>query len=135
MNIGVRNKRRLALQREYYSDSISSFLDRSAQEILGILAERNEFALEQTQRDAWWEEIVILQRVLTPYRGQGNLCFEYSIPRMGQRIDVVAIIGSVIFVLSYLEYIFRQVEPVKLVFSPKSVLLTISLSKNFLQVA
>jgi len=89
------------MQREYYSNSIANFLDTNPQEILGILADNNEFALEQTQRDAWKHQIVILQDVLLPYRGQGSVCFEYSIPRMGQRIDVVAIIGSVIFVLEF----------------------------------
>ncbi|MBW8016248.1 MAG: DUF2075 domain-containing protein [Planctomycetes bacterium] len=89
------------MQREYYSNSIANFLDTNPQEILGILADSNEFALEQTQRDAWKQQIVILQDVLLPYRGQGSVCFEYSIPRMGQRIDVVAIIGAVIFVLEF----------------------------------
>lgn len=89
------------MQREYYSDSIANFLDTNPQEILGILATHNEFALEQTQRDAWQQQINILQDVLLPYRGQGSICFEYSIPRMGQRIDVIVIIGPVIFVLEF----------------------------------
>ncbi|MBI5676708.1 MAG: DUF2075 domain-containing protein [Nitrospirae bacterium] len=59
----------------------------------------NEFALEQSQRDAWLEEINILQAVLSHY--QGSIHFEYSIPRMGKRIDVVILIGPVIFVLEF----------------------------------
>ena len=47
-------------------------------------------SLEQTQRDAWLEEIDILKKVLS--RFDGSIYFEYSIPRMGKRIDVVLLI-------------------------------------------
>lgn len=87
------------MRREYYSDTISDFLQRSTEEILGRLAQANVFALEQTQRDAWLIEIRILRRVLQHY--SGSIYFEYSIPRMGKRIDVVLIIQSVIFVLEF----------------------------------
>lgn len=59
----------------------------------------NQFSLEQTQRDAWLVEIQILKEVLSPYKG--SIYFEYSIPRMGQRIDAVVLIGPVIFVLEF----------------------------------
>jgi len=63
------------------------------------LATNNEFSLEQSQREAWNEEIKILQEILVSL--QGSIYFEYSIPRMGQRIDVVLLIGSAIFVLEF----------------------------------
>ncbi|WP_345324481.1 DNA/RNA helicase domain-containing protein [Candidatus Villigracilis proximus] len=87
------------MRREYYSDTISDFLKRNNDEILGKLAQGNDFALEQTQRDAWLEEIRILKNVLQGYKG--SIYFEYSIPRMGKRIDVVLVIGSVVFVLEF----------------------------------
>src|SRR5215207_5778458 len=87
------------MRREYYSDTISDFITRNNDEILGKLAQGNDFALEQTQRDAWLEEIRILKTVLPPYKG--SIYFEYSIPRMGKRIDVILIIGPVIFVLEF----------------------------------
>lgn len=87
------------MKREYYSDLITNFNKTSAENILGELAINNEFVLEQSQRDAWLEEIVILQNTLAQF--QGKIYFEYSIPRMGRRIDVVLIIGSVIFVLEF----------------------------------
>ena len=55
--------------------------------------------MEQTQKDAWLAEIIILKEVLPPYKG--SIYFEYSIPRMGQRIDVIILIGSVIFILEF----------------------------------
>ncbi|MBN2116863.1 MAG: DUF2075 domain-containing protein [Anaerolineales bacterium] len=87
------------MRREYYSDTITNFLKTTSDEILGKLARSSDFALEQTQRDAWLEEIQILKSALQPYKG--SIYFEYSIPRMGKRIDVVLIIGSVIFVLEF----------------------------------
>jgi len=87
------------MKREYYSDSIDSFLNTSPEEILGSIVANNQFNLEQTQRDAWLAEINILKEILRPYKG--SIYFEYSIPRMGQRIDVVILIGSVIFILEF----------------------------------
>lgn len=85
--------------REYYSDSIDNFRKSSTETILGILVSNNDYALIHTQRDAWVTEIEILRDVLQPYHG--SIYFEYSIPRMGRRIDVVLLIDSVIFVLEF----------------------------------
>jgi hypothetical protein len=87
------------MRREYYSDKITSFLKAAPNEILGKLVQSNNFALEQTQRDAWLAEVNILQKALQLY--QGSIYFEYSIPRMGRRIDVVVVTGSTIFVLEF----------------------------------
>jgi hypothetical protein len=85
--------------REYYSDSIANFLKSSTEEILGTLASNNEYALIHAQRGAWVTEIEILRNVLQPHHG--SIYFEYSIPRMGRRIDVVLLIGSVIYALEF----------------------------------
>ena len=87
------------MNRFYFSTAISSFLTSSADEILGKLASAHQFALEQPQRDAWIEQIRILKKVLQGYPGQ--VYFEYSIPRMGKRIDAVCVIGPVVFVLEF----------------------------------
>ena len=87
------------MKREYYSETISNFLRTSTEEILGKLAVNNDFALIQTQRDAWVAQIAILSETLAPYAG--SIYFEYSIPRMGRRIDVVLLIGPVIFVIEF----------------------------------
>ena len=87
------------MRREYYSDTIADFLKSAPNEILGKLVQSNDFALEQTQRDAWVTEIHILKKTLPPYKG--SIYFEYSIPRMGKRIDVVVITGSTIFILEF----------------------------------
>ena len=87
------------MKRDYYSDSIANFRNTSPNEILGQLVRSSGFSIEQTQRDAWLEQIKILQRALSDV--QGSIYFEYAIPRMGKRIDVVLLIGSVIFVLEF----------------------------------
>ena len=87
------------MKRSFYSDTITNFLSSSSETILGILAANNEFSLEQTQRAAWEQEIIILKDVLINYKGR--IFFEYSIPRMGRRIDVVLIIENAIFVLEF----------------------------------
>jgi hypothetical protein len=87
------------MSRAYYSDSIASFVLSEPDEIIGKLTQGSEFAVEMTQRDAWMGQIAILKQVLLKY--EGSIYFEYSIPRMGERIDVVLLIGPVIFVLEF----------------------------------
>lgn len=87
------------MNRAYYSSTILEFLHTSTNEILGILTSKNEFKLEQTQREAWIEQVRILKDVLNGYTG--SIYFEYSIPRMGKRIDVLLIIQSIIFILEF----------------------------------
>ena len=87
------------MNRYYYSSTIQNFLTADENNILGELSKANAFSLELTQRDAWLEQIVILKKELVGF--EGSLYFEYSIPRMGKRIDVVCIIGSVLFLLEF----------------------------------
>lgn len=87
------------MNRAFYSDSIINFINASAEEIIGNIALGSEFSDEKLQKDAWLEEIKILKEVLLNY--SGKIYFEYSIPRIGQRIDVLLIIESVIFVLEF----------------------------------
>ncbi len=63
------------------------------------MARRNDFDLTGTQRDAWLEQALVLQRVLAHHRGA--IYLEFTIPRMGRRVDALVIIGPVIFVLEF----------------------------------
>ncbi len=87
------------MQRFFYKKTIVEFLSQSNDEILGILAKENHYGLENTQRDAWIEQILILKESINDY--DGMLFFEFSIPRMGKRVDVLLIIRHVIFVLEF----------------------------------
>ena len=68
-------------------------------EVIGRMAKEHIFSLEENQRKAWEEQIRILKNILPSY--QGAIYFEYSIPRMGKRIDVLLLIEHVIFVLEF----------------------------------
>lgn len=90
---------RAAAQRSYYSGTLTEFCAADRNEIFARMAQRNDFDLTGTQRDAWLEEAEVLQRVLA--RHTGALYLEFTIPRMGSRIDALVIIGPVIFVLEF----------------------------------
>ncbi len=92
------------VNRAYYRNCIAGFLDDSDDAIVGRLVEQGAAAgssLESAQTDAWREQIRILRPALQPHRGRGWLYFEYAIPRLGGRIDVLAPIGPVLFVLEF----------------------------------
>jgi len=87
------------MNRSYYSACFGNFLDTSPDAILGELTKHHSFTLEHNQRNAWLEEINILKKSLCKH--QGKIYLEFSIPRMGQRIDVILLINPVIFVLEF----------------------------------
>lgn len=85
--------------RAWYGATITNFLEARAEEIIGHLISNSDFTILTTQRDAWLGQITILKDVL---RGiDGDLFFEFSIPRMGRRIDVVVVAGAVVFALEF----------------------------------
>ena len=69
-------------------------------QILGKLARSNQFDLEEQQRNAWINEIAILKEGLKDITF-ARVIFEYSIPRMGKRADVILILEGLIFVLEF----------------------------------
>lgn len=89
------------MNRAAYSGPIALFLDASDDDTLGKLVNASDFAVELSQRDAWRKQILLLKQVLVPYRGRGSVYFEWSIPRLGKRIDTLVIIDSVLFVIEF----------------------------------
>ncbi len=89
------------MQRYFYSDPIATFLHKDEAAIVGELATNNAFALDVTQRDAWVREIVVLKGALRAIAVPGRVYFEYSIPRLGRRADVVLLLGAVVFLLEF----------------------------------
>ena len=92
------------MNRAYYSDSIAGFLERDPDAILGELvrcAGTEGTQIETTQTNAWSEQITILKESLASYVHRGSVYFEYSIPRLGKRIDALALIDGVIFVIEF----------------------------------
>lgn len=87
------------MSRFYYKNNITAFLEEPTESILGKLAASNEFALEEQQRNSWVTQIDLLRTWLTETAGE--IVFEYSIPRMGKRIDCVIISGATVFSVEF----------------------------------
>lgn len=87
------------MERFYYADSLAAFAQASDEAILGALAAGAEFPVLPPQRDAWQEQIVVLRRELAGV--EGALALEYSVPRMGSRIDAILIIENCVFVMEF----------------------------------
>lgn len=87
--------------RSYYSAPIAEFLQQSNSEILGII-HSNDISAETTiqQSNTWESEIQILQEQLLPFV-DGRIIFEYTIPRMGKRVDAVVLHQNIVFLLEF----------------------------------
>ncbi len=88
------------MTRSYYSNTISDFLQDDETRILGQLSLHHNHALEDLQKNAWVKQITILKDTLQSI-DNGQIYFEFSIPRMGKRVDNVLIINDLIFVLEF----------------------------------
>lgn len=87
--------------RYYYSDTISRFLTKNSEEIIGKLTLASQHDINDDMSNSWVEEIEILRNVLSPYKERGSVYFEYNIPRMGRRADVILVIDEFIFILEF----------------------------------
>ena len=85
--------------RFWYGASIAEFGGASAEKIVGQLTLNSSFDIDRSQAAAWLTEIELLQLKLSDLAG--SIFFEFNIPRMGRRIDVVLVIGSVIFAVEF----------------------------------
>ena len=74
-------------------------MDESPKSILGELTSNHEFSLEEQQKNSWIIQINLLKGWLREISGE--IIFEYSIPRMGKRIDCVVISKSVVFAIEF----------------------------------
>ena len=89
------------VSRAYFSSSISEFILKGENEIIGDLTIASAFPVESPQVNAWVEQIQILQSALSAYEESGFVAFEFAVPRVGKRIDALVIIRNVIFVLEF----------------------------------
>ena len=87
--------------RAYYSAPLSDFLQQSTNEILGII-HTNDSSAETTiqQSNTWETEVTILKDQLRTLP-DGRIIFEYTIPRMGKRVDVVVLTHNIVFLLEF----------------------------------
>ena len=87
--------------RACYSNHILGFLSDSAESVLGSLtANYSHSTLEDLQINAWVEQVKILKNQLAELK-EGHILFEYSIPRMGKRVDNIILVDGIVFVLEF----------------------------------
>lgn len=85
--------------RFWYGASITEFSASRADAIVGQLTLNSSFDIDRTQAAAWEAQIEFLQSRLKDF--SGSIFFEFNIPRMGRRIDVVVIIAAAVFALEF----------------------------------
>lgn len=83
----------------YYKDTIQAFLHQSIEEIMGTITLANQFDSSHLQNKSWEQQIPILKQNLKSY--DGTIFFEFSIPRMGKRVDSIIIIDGIVFVIEF----------------------------------
>ncbi|WP_249963405.1 hypothetical protein [Histophilus somni] len=68
-------------------------------ELQSLLSNHLNRSLEDLQRNTWKKQIEILKQQLIDV--EGHIFFEFSIPRMGKRVDNIIIIGKTIFIVEF----------------------------------
>lgn len=86
--------------RSFYSSPIREFLENSEDNILSTMVRNNPFDLNDLQRNAWIEETRILKEQLADFPS-GQILLEYTIPRMGKRVDAVILFSGIVFLLEF----------------------------------
>ena len=85
-----------------YIATIKEFLEQDRLSVLGALHNNYHGEALTTTDEAWIGEIDILQQVLIPWKVENaQVIFEYEIPRLGKRIDVVLLLRGIIFCLEF----------------------------------
>lgn len=85
-----------------YNASFKKFLSTDKMEVLGTLYDNFHGEALTTTNEAWKGEIELLQNVLLPWVDEaGEIVFEYDIPRLGKRIDIVLLLRGIIFCLEF----------------------------------
>ncbi|MDO4859645.1 MAG: DUF2075 domain-containing protein [Bacillota bacterium] len=85
-----------------YNCNFDTFLNTDKNTIFGVLCDNYHGEVLTTSREAWIAEIELLQDVLRPWeKTQGHIIFEYDIPRLGKRIDVVLLLRGIVFCLEF----------------------------------
>ena len=83
------------MKQAYYASTIIDFLTESPQTVLGHLVEHHPHDLDPLQRNAWIARISLLQNELSNIPA-GWIALEFSIPRMGKRVDALVIYEGII---------------------------------------
>lgn len=85
-----------------YKSDFKSFIESDQYSVLGRIHDAFHGQTMTTTDDAWLGEINLLQNVLLAWKEEeAEIIFEYDIPRLGKRIDVVLLFRGLIFCLEF----------------------------------
>ena len=81
------------------------------------MSRADEMNSAATQKYAWEQEIEIMKETLLPYKKEKAwILFEYTIPRLGKRVDVVVLLQERVFVIEFkageTEFLHQDVDQV-----------------------
>lgn len=99
------------MPRSYYSENAQKFFQDDSNSILGKLLQNDPYSTLQTQKNAWRVQIEILQKELNNIPID-RILFEYTIPRMGRRVDNVVFYKGVVYLLEFKvgEYKYKNAD-------------------------
>lgn len=85
-----------------YNSTISEFYNTSSDSLLGKIVSNYHGSALTTTNEAWENEIEIMKEALELWKNEcGQIIFEYDIPRLGKRIDVVVLLRGIIFCIEF----------------------------------
>ena len=88
------------MNKSYFSSPINQFIYKDENEVLGKLtSSENLFDITPKTTYAWLTEIKLMKGSLS--NTSGHIHFEFVIPRMGKRADVLLVIQNVIFIIEF----------------------------------
>ena len=90
------------MSRCLYNSSFEKFINADENSIFGALCDNYHGDALTTTREAWKSEISIMKDILAKYADKnGQVIFEYDIPRLGKRIDVVLLLKGIVFCVEF----------------------------------
>ena len=90
------------MSRCLYSSGIKRFLSLDDNLIFGTLCDKYHGDAPTTTREAWKGEISVMKGLLSNCADkEGKIIFEYDIPRLGKRVDVVLLLEGIIFCIEF----------------------------------
>ena len=85
-----------------YENSFSAFTSETGESVFEQLVDHYHGETRTVTFEAWKGEISIMKGVLSQFGDRdGRIIFEYDIPRLGKRIDVVLLFKGIIFCLEF----------------------------------
>jgi len=85
-----------------YDSSFEEFIKTDENSIFGIIDSGSHGVTLTTTKESWQDEIVIMKKVISALENKnGKIIFEYEIPRLGKRIDVVLLYRGIVFCIEF----------------------------------